>query len=190
VDVVSKLSFSYNLDSKSRGGWFNPKLNPSQRAAVYNILMGTARPMPYVIFGPPGTGKTVTMIETILQINKLVPDSRYEAMPITYFKKKLSTKTCRILVATPSNSAADLITEQLINAQPLLQPKELTRLVAFNYRRTVPMYLQKYSVVVKWDGSNDVLSSIANNKITVGTCSSLARLCMQQKQPYYSHVVV
>ncbi|CAB3362989.1 Hypothetical predicted protein [Cloeon dipterum] len=149
--------------------WFNPALNERQRAAVRNILAGEYRPLPYVIFGPPGTGKTVTLVETILQIFKRVP-------------------VCRILVATPSNNAADLVTELLIRANPSIKPVTLTRLVAFNYRKGVPAYLQKYMVVVKGEGNFDV--NMDRNKITVGTCASIGRLCLYPKMPFYTHVFI
>jgi helicase MOV-10 len=36
--------------------WENPTLNVEQRAAVMRIVKGGQRPLPYVVFGPPGTG--------------------------------------------------------------------------------------------------------------------------------------
>uniref|UniRef100_A0A8C1G3C7 RNA helicase n=1 Tax=Cyprinus carpio TaxID=7962 RepID=A0A8C1G3C7_CYPCA len=69
--------------------------NPEQKAAVQHILSGTSKPAPYLIFGPPGTGKTVTVVEAIKQVNK-------------------SEATTHILACAPSNSACDLLCERLL----------------------------------------------------------------------------
>ncbi|XP_050511315.1 putative helicase mov-10-B.1 isoform X2 [Diabrotica virgifera virgifera] len=68
--------------------------NQEQKTAVRNILNATSVPYPYIVFGPPGTGKTVTIVEAILQL-------------------KFKT-THNILVCAPSNAACDLITEKLL----------------------------------------------------------------------------
>lgn len=43
-------------------------LNNEQKSAIVNILKQTSYPHPYLLFGPPGTGKTKTLIEAIMQI--------------------------------------------------------------------------------------------------------------------------
>ena len=66
-----------------------PELNASQNAAVQSVL--TTQDVA-VIHGPPGTGKTTTLVAAI---------------------SKLSKTESTILVTTPSNAAADLLTEKL-----------------------------------------------------------------------------
>uniref|UniRef100_A0A672P2Z6 RNA helicase n=1 Tax=Sinocyclocheilus grahami TaxID=75366 RepID=A0A672P2Z6_SINGR len=79
---------------------FNQHLerNPEQYSAVCNIVAGTSKPAPYLVFGPPGTGKTVTIVEAIKQVEKNIPDAY-------------------ILACAPSNSAADQLCEKLITSQ-------------------------------------------------------------------------
>lgn len=81
--------------------------NPEQKTAVLNILNGTAGTTPYIVFGPPGTGKTVTIVESILQI------------------KKKTTK--KILVCAPANAACDFLAEKLI---PHCKKEELIRIMS------------------------------------------------------------
>lgn len=49
---------------------FDRKLqeNVEQYTAVCNIVAGVSKPAPYLVFGPPGTGKTVTLVEAIKQV--------------------------------------------------------------------------------------------------------------------------
>ena len=61
-----KWSSADNEDSSH--SFINPLLDPSQQRAV---LFAMSRPDVAIIHGPPGTGKTTTVIEIILQCVKL-----------------------------------------------------------------------------------------------------------------------
>ncbi|CAM9888298.1 unnamed protein product [Bubo scandiacus] len=90
--------------------WFDRKLqaNEEQCRAVTHIVTGMSRPAPYLIFGPPGTGKTVTLVEAIKQVWTCFKDAR-------------------ILACAPSNSATDLLCQRLIKD---IAPRYIYRLVA------------------------------------------------------------
>uniref|UniRef100_A0AAQ6A184 RNA helicase n=1 Tax=Amphiprion ocellaris TaxID=80972 RepID=A0AAQ6A184_AMPOC len=69
--------------------------NPEQYRAVQHIVAGSSKPAPYLVFGPPGTGKTVTLVEAIKQIEK-------------------TEHSCHILACAPSNSATDLLCKKIL----------------------------------------------------------------------------
>jgi putative helicase MOV10L1/helicase MOV-10 len=82
-------------------------LNHEQKTAVENICLQNYGTVPYIISGPPGTGKTKTLIETALQLLKNVE------------------QVSHILVCAPSEPATDTLAERLRHH---LQPHELLRL--------------------------------------------------------------
>lgn len=169
--------------------WFNANLNAVQKEAVKNVLRGEARPMPYVIFGPPGTGKTSTLIETILQLFAHVPDSR-------------------LLVATPSNSAANLITQRLIDSGRL-RAGDFVRVAGFNAIEAgrIPDELLPYtatcSVAAEGTVKEEVrvldsgvklrlnASSLGRHRVTIGTCNSLGTLMqMEFARNHFTHALM
>ena len=46
--------------------------NNEQLQAVHHIVSGVSTPAPYLVFGPPGTGKTVTIVEAAKQVSCLI----------------------------------------------------------------------------------------------------------------------
>ncbi|XP_077191029.1 helicase MOV-10 isoform X2 [Paroedura picta] len=73
----------------------NLEKNEEQSRAIHQVVAGTSRPAPYLIFGPPGTGKTVTMVEAIKQVLRCIEGSH-------------------VLACAPSNSASDLLCQHLM----------------------------------------------------------------------------
>lgn len=112
---------------------FNRQLenNPQQHAAVQRIVAGSSKPAPHLVFGPPGTGKTITLVEAMNQVSRADPSAH-------------------ILACAPSNSACDLLCERLMVH---MDPHQVYRVYA-NSRdpRTVPKHLLKYC---NWDERQD-----------------------------------
>nr|XP_020485088.1 putative helicase mov-10-B.1 [Labrus bergylta] len=108
---------------------FNRQLenNPQQSSAVQHIVAGSSKPAPYLVFGPPGTGKTITLVEAMNQVSK-------------------KDSSAHILACAPSNNACDLLCERLMVH---MAHRQVYRLYAKNHDpRTIPEQLQKHC---NWD---------------------------------------
>ncbi|XP_055599080.1 putative helicase MOV-10 [Uranotaenia lowii] len=92
---------SGRTDSINNFEWFNKNMisNAEQQIAVRNIVNRTSGSTPYILFGPPGTGKTSTLVEAIAQIWKLKPN-------------------IFILVTATSNFACNELAERLLQILP------------------------------------------------------------------------
>ena len=68
IDILfPKIEKGSEFFLKKWHGLFNGKLNPEQIKAVKRIMREKC-PHPFIIFGPPGTGKSKTMCEAIKQV--------------------------------------------------------------------------------------------------------------------------
>ncbi|NXJ60272.1 M10L1 helicase, partial [Rostratula benghalensis] len=148
------------------GDFFNPMLNERQKLAVKRILSGECRPTPYILFGPPGTGKTITVIEAILQIHYTLPDSR-------------------ILVCAPSNAATDLICLRL-HQSSLLKPGAMVRVNA-SFRS-----LEQIDDVVKpYCKDGDDIRKASWFRIIITTCSSAGMFYQTEiRLGHFTHVIL
>ena len=106
VDPSSLKDDILNLDHRIT-------LNLRQRLAVEQIMRLPPPPVrfnPFILFGPPGTGKTTTLVMAVIRLLKASP-------------------AYRILVTAPSNAACDAFTDKLIASGAITWPA-LVRFVA------------------------------------------------------------
>ncbi|KAI9881504.1 MAG: hypothetical protein M1830_000067 [Pleopsidium flavum] len=130
--------------------WYDKDLNYEQMKAVNAIQTANYGNLPFLISGPPGTGKTKTIVETALQLIKA------------------KAKGSHILLCAPSDPAADTLARRL---RPHLAPSELFRLNASS--RTfaeVPGELLPYCYTENDLFMLPAFKTLMAFKITVTTC--------------------
>ncbi|KIY67230.1 P-loop containing nucleoside triphosphate hydrolase protein [Cylindrobasidium torrendii FP15055 ss-10] len=144
--------------------------NPEQMETVAAILNMKQGSIPFIIFGPPGTGKTITLVETINQILLRDPNAR-------------------IVACTPSNSAADHLTEKLAALTPL----KIFRLNSLTRKfKDLPDHLRRFSLY----NDNMVfampsLERALSFNVIISTCISAGALAgLGIKRGHFSYVIV
>ncbi|KAH8102228.1 P-loop containing nucleoside triphosphate hydrolase protein [Cristinia sonorae] len=128
--------------------------NTPQLQAVTSICHLPPGSVPFVVFGPPGTGKTVTIVEAILQLLARNPNAR-------------------IIACAPSNSAADLIASRLRS----LDPDRLFRLYAPSRGKDqVDTTLHDFAYLVDGHFAVPPLVVMKRFRVVVSTCVSASVL--------------
>ncbi|XP_062514380.1 putative helicase MOV-10 [Corticium candelabrum] len=173
------------ITASSKPVLWNPKTKPltfydrdvasnrEQSQAVEMIVSGYSRPAPYLIFGPPGTGKTKTTVEAIKQVLKCIPESR-------------------ILACAPSNSATDLLCERLLTHVPKDQG---LRLNAFSRPRStdIPGTVMEVSCYDDDTGSFEMpqLAKLKQYRVILSTLITAGRLVsISLPSNHFSHIFI
>ncbi|KAL9045977.1 MAG: hypothetical protein Q9214_001078 [Letrouitia sp. 1 TL-2023] len=146
-DGVMQTSLPKGLFNRS---WFDRNLNYEQKKAIDAVLRKTYGSIPFLVNGPPGTGKTKTIVEIATQ---LAHDDEFEGS---------------ILLCAPSDPAADTLALRLRHRFP---PKVMFRLNDFS--RTfaeVPEELLPYCYVEKDIFSLPPLKELMACRIVISTC--------------------
>ncbi|RZF37344.1 hypothetical protein LSTR_LSTR010439 [Laodelphax striatellus] len=154
--------------------------NPEQVQAITNIVSRSCTPFPYIVFGPPGTGKTKTLVEAILQ-----------NWAVGKFQ----------LVCASSNSAADVLVKEILklanrNAYLNFEPAgNILRIYSASVEigtvsETI-LNLQIHNFRATNEAKFPLMSVVLKTPIVVGTLATAARLSLEGVPAnHFSHVYV
>ena len=142
--------------------------NEKQLSAVKNILAGTSGQCPYIVFGPPGTGKTVTLVEAVKQVSR-------------------SVSGCHIICTAPSNTACDLLTDRLlahINKRDIYRLNAPSRFISH-----IPAKVREVSNIDRDRLVFPAMEELSKYKIIVTTLVTAGRLVSAQfPDNHFTHV--
>uniref|UniRef100_A0A6J0SIU3 RNA helicase n=1 Tax=Pogona vitticeps TaxID=103695 RepID=A0A6J0SIU3_9SAUR len=173
--LFPSMSYGTSLLSTGHGLSFcNRSLekNEEQKRAIYQVVSGASRPAPYIIFGPPGTGKTVTMVEAIKQV-------------------LLHIEGSHVLVCAPSNSACDLLCQLL---KEHLEKRTIYRMNASS--RDYNAIPEDVKPFCNWDATRNCpvypsKETLQNYRVIITTLVPAGRLVSAKFPPgHFSHVFI
>jgi len=148
----------------------NIKDNPEQLAAVKAIVNAQSGAVPYIVFGPPGTGKTVTLVESIKQVFKLNEDTH-------------------IIATAPSNTAADLLASRLSKDIPIDQMLRIH--ASSRARESIPDSIKAFSNLTETGYSFPPLEVLSKYKIIIITLITSGKLVSAMfPEDHFKHVFI
>ncbi|KAH6887860.1 RNA helicase [Coprinopsis sp. MPI-PUGE-AT-0042] len=170
VDIAGVRRVSAAQTSSISPYYRDLKGDPEQLETVAAILNQKPGSVPFVVFGPPGTGKTVTIIEAMKQLLDKDPD-------------------IRILACAPSNSAADLLAQKLSDrgSKVIFRLNALTRKLG-----DLPKNLTSFSCI----NGNEVfavppIEDLLKYRVVVSTClSSGVPASLGFPRGHFTHIFV
>ncbi|CAN0896914.1 Probable RNA helicase SDE3 [Linum grandiflorum] len=177
VDNAKALEAEFLFPSGSRLIKANPltpiatNINEEQKFSI-EMILGCKGGSPYVIHGPPGTGKTMTIIEAILQLYR-------------------GRRHSRILVCAPSNSAADHLLDKLLSEKDVsLRENEIFRLnaTARSYEEVKPDHI-RFCFFDELVFKCPPFSALARYRIIISTYMSASLLYSEGiERGHFSHI--
>jgi len=169
--------------------YISMQLNPQQQSAVTNILLGVHFPAPYIVFGPPGTGKVRSLLS-------LKPATHPDSLSLVQTRTITSAIHClikqypntRILASAPSNSAADEIAKRLIDPGEMqLKRDELFRFNAVS--RTLPANIPELEPYWSLSSTETILDRCQKARVIIVTCVHAGQLYAAGLQALkFSHI--
>lgn len=181
VEIDKKLNLSLKTGKTTHTLHLtNPQLNITQLTAIKNVLRGERRPTPYLICGPPGTGKTTTLVEIIVQLMTCKP-------------------TANILVCTQSNTAANLVLTRLLQTNRL-NTKEIVRVLSLSVmdKHSMPPELLEYCAILRKQSIDDEVEessiskeNILSKRLVIITCGSVGYFTLLDlPQTHFTHLIM
>lgn len=125
-------------------------LNEEQKAAVKNIVNANNRPLPFLLFGPPGQFFNNTKYIRVFIITILIKGTGKTRTLVVAVEEIIRSSNNCILICANSNAACDEITTRLLD---VLSANDVHRLYAKSYK--LEMISQKIKPIC----------NIKNNKI-------------------------
>ena len=142
----------------------NRHLNDEQQLAVRSALAMRTN-APFIIFGPPGTGKTTTVVEIAAQM--------YRAGE-------------RVLIMAPSNAACDLFMSRVINEGGV--PKSAAYRV-YNFTRALESVPASLLDISNYDKNEKNFTSPTVKRLSEAKIVAMTPLCAQRLTRVYRDVV-
>lgn len=161
VDSVKSV-----VDNAAKIKWISD-VNDEQRSAIENILNRTSYPFPYILFGPPGTGKTKTLVEAIVQI----------------VKRNVAGE--HILVCAASNSACDEVADRLLK---IIQNNQVFRMYSISQTDKmgiIPRDVLAVSNLCKAEHYYPTLLKLYQYKVVICTLTTAGRLSQAHINPQH-----